>query len=90
MLLMDTFEIRKCLLAVSVAKMRQNSKLIFKNYMLYVYGDVHCRISFCKNVIKKTLSPSCESHLFTHFSYFYEYIVTANDVHKNTKLQFYI
>ena len=88
---METSEIRKCLLAISVAKPRQNAKLILKNYMLYIYGNIHCSISFCKNVIKTATSlPSCELHLFTHFSCFYEYIVTTNDVHKNTQVQFYI
>jgi len=73
-----------------MAKLRQNAKLILKNYMLYIYGEIHCRNSFCKNVIKKTPSTSCELHLFTQFSYFYEYIVTANNVHKNIQVQFYI
>jgi hypothetical protein len=47
-------------------------------------------IHFVKMWFIKTPSPSCEVHLFTHFSYLNEYIATANDVHKNTQVQFCI
>jgi hypothetical protein len=36
-----TFEVRKRLLIISLAKLRQNSEEALKNYELFIYGDIH-------------------------------------------------
>jgi hypothetical protein len=53
MLPAETFEMRKCLLTLSLAKPRQNAEAILKTYELIIYGDTHyITNSFCKNVLK--------------------------------------
>jgi hypothetical protein len=52
MLPAEAFEMRKPLLALSLAKPRYNVEAALKNE-LFIYGDVHyISNSFCKNVLK--------------------------------------
>ena len=53
MLPAETFEMRKRLLTLSLAKPRQNIEAILKSYKLIIYGDIHyITNSFCKTVLK--------------------------------------
>ena len=37
---------RKCILILSLAKLRQNAEVIFKNFELFIYGDKHYTVEF--------------------------------------------
>jgi hypothetical protein len=57
MLPAETFEMRKSLLTLSLAKPRQNAKAMLKTYQ-FVYGDMHCITnSFCKKNVLKIATP---------------------------------
>ena len=42
MLPAETFEMRKRLLTLSLAQLRQKTEAILKNYELFIYGDLQC------------------------------------------------
>jgi hypothetical protein len=53
MLVVEIFEMRKCLLTLSLAKPRLDVEEILKSYGLFIYGDIHyITTSFCKNALK--------------------------------------
>jgi hypothetical protein len=56
---------RKCRVALSLAKPRQNAEEILKTYELFIYGDIHYITKwFCKNVLQRHPSPGCEFNPF--------------------------
>jgi hypothetical protein len=73
-------EIRKYLLTLSLAKLRQKAKEILIIYELFIYGDIH--------VVKCTLNKRKPSlvvnYIFINFCYSYQHIFIVHDVHKNT------
>jgi hypothetical protein len=52
MLPAETFEMRKCLLILILAKLRQNAEAVLKTYALFIYETKHVTYSLCKHVLK--------------------------------------
>jgi len=73
---LETLEMGKCLLTLSLAKPRYNAKAAFKTYELFIYEDVPCTTSsLCNSVLKCTLKPGCEFHFLNKFFSFCQYIL---------------
>jgi hypothetical protein len=79
MLPAETFEMKKRLSTLSLAKPIQNTEATLNTYELFTYGDIHyINNSFCKSVLKiATQYPRLGIAFFIIFSYCYRHIFTA-------------
>jgi hypothetical protein len=77
MLPAETFEMRKFLLTLSLAKPSHNAEAILKTYELLVYGDTLQTNSFLKKCVKIHRRLGCD----LHFLYIFPIIISIVSLH---------
>jgi len=82
---LETLEMGKCLLTLSLAKPRYSAKAALKIYELFFYEDIlYITSSLGKSVLKCTPKPGCELHFLNKFSYYclYMFLHMYRQTHK--------
>ena len=73
---LETLEMGKCLLTLSLIKPRYSAKAALKTYEFLIYEDIpYTTSSLRKSVLKCTPKPGCELHFLNKFFYYCLYIL---------------